>query len=136
MVRSAFAELLGRHLNVPGELSSIATTYRNDGLYPETHEALLARGIPEATLRSFRPTHMEDARELFVPGSLFLCMTQAHRQALADRGPAPAKSDFFLALLGTNEEIPDPVLDGADFETTFRVLERGVRALKRELELA
>jgi hypothetical protein len=37
------------------------------------------------------------------------------------------------ALLGTDEEIADPVLDGADFERTFATVARAVEALVARL---
>ena len=34
-----------------------------------------------------------------------------------------------MELLGSQEDLADPVLDGVAFDATFRVLERSVRAL-------
>ena len=133
MVRSAFAELYARHVGLPRELASVATTYRNDALYPETARALRALGLSEETLSSFRPTHVDDAPELFGPGTLLFAMTTGHLRALRT-GPAAGRPGLLLPrVLGLDGEIPDPVLEGADFGETFRTVRGCVDALNRAL---
>jgi protein-tyrosine-phosphatase len=118
MVRSAFAELYGRHLGCPLPLRSAATTYRNDRIFPETARALLERGVARSAIRAFRPTHIDDLLPVPTSAALLLGMTRGHLAALRASGlRAPA---FLLgAVAGGVEEIPDPVLEGADFDETF-----------------
>ena len=134
MVRSAFADLYARHIGFPREVASIATTYRNDGLYPETFHALRERGLADGVLRAFRPTHVDDAGHLFDADTVLLAMTHRHLDALR-HSPAAGCPAFLLSrVLGREDEIADPVLEGADFGRTFHTVERCVDALARELE--
>jgi protein-tyrosine-phosphatase len=128
MVRSAFAELYGRHLGCPLPLRSAATTYRNDRIFPETARALLARGVARSAVRAFRPTHIEDLAPAPTGAAVRLGMTRSHLAALRACGlRAPA---YLLgAVAGGEGEIPDPVLEGADFEETFARVEACVEAI-------
>jgi len=134
MVRSAFAELYARHIGFPREVASIATTFRNDALYPETFRALRERGLAEDVLRGFRPTHVDDARHLCGPDTLLFAMTRAHLRALRGSPASGCPALLLLEVLGRTGEIADPVLEGADFGETFRTLEHCVEALARELQ--
>ena len=130
VVRSAFAELLARHRGLPGRLYSCATTFRNDGLFRETRAALSSRGVPASELDTFRPRHWDDVvDELCGRALVYFPMTAMHAASLRER--VPDERIFLLAaLLGRpQQEIADPVLDGADFDATFRVIERCVKAL-------
>jgi len=133
MVRSAFAELYARHIGFPREVASIATTFRNDGLYPNTLHALRERGLAEDVLRSFRPTHVDDAGHLFGPATVLLAMTRSHLHALRETPAKGCPAFLLMEVLGRGEEIADPVLEGADFGETFRTLEHCVEVLAREL---
>ncbi len=117
MVRSAFAELYARHRGIAIPVSSLATTYRNDGLFPETRAALLARGVSEVAIDAFQPTHVDDCKRSFGPGELALVMTQQHRLVLSKRFP---RAELLNCVLGSEDGILDPVLEGASFEATFR----------------
>ena len=136
MVRSAFAELYARHLGLRVPVASVATTYRNDGLYRETLEALLARGVAEGPLRAFRPTHVEDLTGVWADrvagaeGTVVLGMTRSHLAALPDG----ARAWLLEEVLGSREEIPDPVLEGASFERTFDRVAACVEELVRHYE--
>ncbi len=134
MVRSAFADLYAKHIGIEREVASVATTYRNNALYPETAAALRQRGIDAGTIRSFRPTHVEDAPELFREGTLLFAMTHSHLHALATSPASHCPVFLFPRILGQELEIADPVLEGADFEVTFRTLGRCVEALRDELQ--
>lgn len=119
MVRSAFAELYARHRGCPLPVGSAATVYRNDRLMPETGRALSARGVPDAWLRSFRPTHLDDLSLESGRRTLVLVMAEMHREALAARPELQARAFLLAGLLGDPVAIADPVLDGADFDATF-----------------
>jgi len=114
MVRSAFAELYARHLGCPRPLASGATTYRNDGLFPETVRALLARGVDAEVLEAFRPTHVDDLVPALAGTPVFLGMRLHHLEAL-ERWPEHRANAYLL----DEREIADPVLEGADFGATF-----------------
>ena len=136
MVRSAFAELYARHLGCAREVRSVATTYRNDGLFPETRRALLARGLAPATLDAFRSTHLEDLRPPPGPRALFLAMTRSHVEALTAGGVARGRIHLLGELEGATggADIADPVLEGADFDATFARVARLVEVLLAELD--
>lgn len=125
MVRSAFADLYARHLGCPWNVLSAATTYRNDRIYPETARALQARGVPENAVRSFRPAHVEDLMPSLQGAPLFLGMRHEHLAAM-DAWPAHRARTF---LLDAPHEIADPVLEGADFASTFARVARCVEEL-------
>lgn len=84
MVRSAFAELLARHLGCPLPVDSCATTYRNPAVHPETRAALLRAGVDAAACDRFRPRHVDDLPEDGVP-RLVLGMTGEHLAAYRAR---------------------------------------------------
>jgi len=127
MVRSTFAELYARHLGLALPLASAATRFRNRGMYPETHAALLRRGVAARELARFRSRHLDDLDAPFARRALVFGMRSEHLQAACTRG---ATRTFLLgALLEPPAEIPDPVLEGADFEATFADLARAVERL-------
>lgn len=133
MVRSAFADLYARHLGCPLPVSSAATVYRNDHLMGETARALEVRGVPASWTRSFRPRHVDDVRAGLAPETLVLAMARMHLAALSAR-PELGRRTFLLAELeGLREDIPDPVLEGADFELTFERVARCVCLLVERL---
>ena len=121
MVRSAFAEIYARHRGIAVDVSSIATTYRNDGLFPQTRRALRELGISEEVLDGFRPTHMDDLpaaeRARLEPGgsAVVFGMTPAHLAALPDT----PRAHLLEELRGSSSAIPDPVMDGVPFDQTF-----------------
>ena len=131
MVRSAFAELYGRHLDCPALLESCGTTYRNEALYPETAAALRARGVDEEALSAFRPTHVDDRAD-WRGDEVFLAMREHHLDALRDRSDA-ASGFSRSAFLLDRVEIADPVLEGASFEATFARVATCVDELVRRL---
>lgn len=133
MVRSAFADLYAKHIGFPLPVLSGATTYRNDGIFPETARALLTRGVSAATIRAFVPTHLDELMprleqsELETP--IFFAMRHHHRAAMRT-WPDHFERTF---LMDSEREIADPVLEGADFDQTFAAVERCVDALERAL---
>lgn len=133
VVRSAFAELLARHLGAPLPVRSVATTYRSQALFPETRRALDARGVAPAVIHAFRPTYLSDVAEEIEPGAVLFAMSRAHLAALERWPRLAARCHLLAAVLGAPREIADPVLEGADFEQTFALLERCVEALLREV---
>lgn len=134
MVRSAFAELYARHLGCPLPVRSAATVYRNDGIMPETARALVARGVPAAWTKAFRPSHIDDVLAGLDPETLVLAMARRHFEPLASRAQ-PRPQAFLLAELeGRSEDIQDPVLEGADFALTFERIARCVQLLVARLE--
>ena len=130
MVRSAFAHLLGVHLGLPRRISSLATTYRNDRLFPETAAALLARGVDREAVRAFRPTHVEEGLPAVDPAAVLFGMRRHHLDPLGVHRP---RAFLLTEVLGGGGEIADPVLEGADFDRTFDQVERCVRALRDHL---
>ncbi|MCZ6597783.1 MAG: hypothetical protein O7B99_09110 [Planctomycetota bacterium] len=136
MVRSAFAELYARHLELPLPVRSLATTYRNDAMFPDTALALRQRGVDAGWIRAFRPTHVADGLRRVDPGAVLLVMSHRHFGALEVR-PELAERAFLLAEVvgasGENEEIADPVEEGADFERTFATVARCVERLVERL---
>lgn len=133
MVRSAFAELYARHLRCPLPVASAATHFRNDHILSETASALVARGVPAAWTRSFRPRHLADVVDELERETLVLGMARMHLEPL-ERRPALRQRAFLLALVaGEAREIEDPVLDGADFELTFARVARCVETLVERL---
>ena len=133
MVRSAFAELYGRHLGCPLPVGSAATRYRNRRILGETARALHELGVPEEWTRAFRPRHVADLLDSLDESTLVLGMTHAHLGALVPRPEILARGFLLARVIGSEEEIRDPVLEGADFELTFRQVAVCVRALVAEL---
>jgi protein-tyrosine-phosphatase len=133
MVRSAFADLYAHHLCCPLPVRSAATVYRNDGILAETARALVERGVPVAWTRAFRPSHLDDVLPQLDPKTLVLGMARMHLEPLARRPELRERAFLLAELSGRGEEIPDPVLDGADFTLTFELVARGVQRLVERL---
>ncbi len=134
MVRSAFADLYARYLGIPRAVRSLATTYRNGAIFPVTAAALRERGVPEDWIRAFRPTHLDDVwPELDVERSVLFGMRHHHLARLSARPGAADRSFLLMEVLGLDEEIADPVEEGADFERTFELVERCVEELVARL---
>lgn len=133
MVRSAFAELYARHMACPTPVRSAATTFRNHSIFPETARALIARGVDEEAIHAFRPTHMDDLLPGLRGTPLFLAMTREHLSALAARRRSRSNAFLLAAVEGGDDDIADPVLEGADFDLTFARVARCVEALVRAL---
>lgn len=110
MIRSAFAELLARHLGCARAVASAATTYRNHGLHPIARRALLARGLDRAPLDAFRSRHVDELPPV-APDTLVLGMTHEHLAAWRGRGP---EGFLLTALEGRADEIEDPLFTGRD----------------------
>lgn len=139
MVRSAFAELYALHGGFPLPVRSLATVYRNAGLYPETARALADRGVPLERCSAFRPTHVDDALDELEPRAVLFGMRPHHLEPLAAR-PELAQRAFLLGEVlgqgGPEAEIGDPVLEGADFDRTFERVARCVDRLRERLASA
>ncbi len=133
MVRSAFADLYARHLGCPLPVSSAATLFRNDHLLDETARALEARGVPPAWTRAFRPRHLSDLVDDLDESTLILGMARQHLEPLARRPELQQRAFLLARLVGETDEILDPVLDGADFELTFRRIATCVETLVSRL---
>jgi len=129
MVRSTFAELFARHCALAVPTSSAATRFRNEGMYRETRVALRDRGVPEEWIRAFRSRHLDEVWRALPARTLVLGMTSTHLAALAPTRLQPARAFLLGSVLGEPAEIPDPVLEGAEFGATFARLEACVRAL-------
>lgn len=129
MVRSTFAELYARHLGLALPASSAATRFQNRGMYPETRAALKRRGVPETELAAFRSRHLASLSEPFARRTLVLGMRDEHLRAAEAAGAERARTFLLGELLAPGEEIPDPVLEGADFEATFARLAVAVERL-------
>jgi len=128
VVRSAFAELYARHLGCPRPVDSAATTYNTPGLFPETVTALTARGVRRAAIERFTPRQLDLLPGDPEPGLLVFGMTGDHLERWRERFPDhPA---FRLErLLGSDGDIADPVMEGADWESTFERVASCVEAL-------
>ena len=140
MVRSAFAELYGRHQGLACPHLSLGTTYRNPALHPRTRAELLQAGLAPATLDAFRPTHVEDlsasSRALLTnEGTLVLGMTEAHLEQL-DGSCGHARLHLMEELRGRREPIPDPVLDPVSYEQTFSRLRACLEPLLQHFQPA
>jgi protein-tyrosine-phosphatase len=131
MVRSAFADLYARHLGCPLPVRSAATVYYNEGIFPDTARALLARGVAREAVAAFRPVHIEDLVPSLRGAAVFLAMRHHHIEAVEPWPEHHARS----FLLDAPHEIADPVLEGADFDETFarvaRCVEKVVERLAR-----
>jgi len=132
-VRSAFAELYARQLGCPVPVASAATVFRNDHILPETAEALVARGVPPKWTRAFRPKHVSECLAGLDGRILVLAMARMHLEALCGTPDLLGRAFLLAEVLGEPEEIADPVLDGADFELTFRRIALCVEALIERL---
>ncbi len=131
VVRSAFAELYARHLGCPRPVCSAATRFRHTRIYPETARALLQRGVESEALQAFRPTHLDELRHRLTRRAVFLAMKRTHLEALAVELEGRA---FLLSeILGVQEEIADPVEEGADLERVLGQITRYVEALVERL---
>jgi len=130
MVRSTFAELYARHLGLALPLASAATRFRNRGMYPETRAALRARGVAERELAAFRSRHLDELVEPFARRTLVLGMRSEHLRAAEGAGAGRGRGFLLGEFLAPGEELPDPVLEGADFEATFARLATAVERLR------
>lgn len=142
MVRSAFAELYAQKAGLDLPVCSRATVYRNTKMFPVAARALRERGVPPEPIRAFRPTHLDDGGRID-PSDVAFGMTRAHLAALGDRLPCD-RTFLLMEVVGSEDEIADPVEEGADFERTFELVARCVDRLvdlvrrireKKELEL-
>ncbi len=131
VVRSAFAHLYAVHLGLPRRVRSLATRYRNPALFDETRAALLLRGVPEARLAAFRPTHVDDGLAAVDPRAVLFGMRRHH---LVHLGEHRERAFLLPAVLGSADEIADPVEEGADFAQTFDAVARCVEELVRLAE--
>ena len=126
IVRSAYAELFGRHvlrLKVP--LRSCATTYRNQRIHVTTERTLRLRGVPFEALEEFHPTFVTDLQPTPGPGSLLLAMREAHLEILREHG---LDGVLLGEVLEPGREIADPVLEDAEFPAVFAEIEAALRA--------
>ena len=131
ILRSAFAELYGRHLGLTLPVRSGATVYRNGyGPHPETLLALRARGVPTAAWADFAPTHLDDVLATLSPGTLVFGMTHEHLSAVA--GEPLAGAHLLASLLGEQREIADPLFDGR-YRECFGEIAACVEALGERL---
>jgi protein-tyrosine-phosphatase len=131
-VRSAFADIYARHRCCALPVSSAAVFYRNVALFPETARALRERGVPAGLIEGFRPRFLPDLPAL-PRDTLCLAMSRAHLDALSARRELGERSFLLMRLLGRDEEIEDPVLEGADWGPTFELVARCVDELVRRL---
>ena len=134
MVRSAFAELYARHLGCPLPVASAATVFRNDHLLRETARALHARGVPVAWTQRFEPRHLDDVLPELHPQVVILVMARMHFEPLVQH-PLRARAFLLARASGRDDEILDPVLDGADFEQTFARVASCVESVVARLRL-
>jgi protein-tyrosine-phosphatase len=132
-VRSAFAHLYAEHRGLPREVCSLATRYRNATLFPETAAALRARGVAEDAIRGFRSRHVEPHLAAVAPDAVVLGMRAHHLEPLMR---LRERAFLLPAVLGSSDEIPDPVEEGADFAETFAHVARCVDALVLHLAAA
>ena len=134
MIRSAFAELWARHLELPRAVASAATTYRNDRIHAIAARALRARGVDPEWVAAFRPRHVDDLTGI---GSttLVLGMTREHVAAFEGRGP---RAWLLSAIAGTDDEIEDPMFTGRAqvLDDVARYVEDLVGHLRRAPERA
>ena len=111
ILRSAFAELYGRHLGLALPVRSGATVFQNGyGPHPEARAALRARGVPPAAWADFAPTHLDEVLGGLSTGTLVFGMTREHLAAVA--GEPLAGAHLLTSLLGAEREIADPLHDG------------------------
>lgn len=129
VVRSAFADIYARHRCCTLPVSSAAAFYRNSALFSETARALRARGVPGALIAGFRPRFLPDLLPDLDARTLCLAMSRAHLDALAERRELAGRAFLLMRMLGRDEEIEDPVLEGADWEPTFERVARCVDEL-------
>ena len=128
ILRSAFAELYGRHVGVALPLRSGATVYDNRSLHPGAERALQERGAPRALWRDFRPTPLQRLAPPG-PGTLVFGMTAAHLSAFPEHG-----ARFLLSeVLGRREDIADPI-DLVDMRPIFDTIQSAVDRLRTELQ--
>jgi len=111
MIRSAFAELWARHLEIDWPVASAATTYRNERIHPIAARALEARGVAAEAIAAFRPRHVDDL-EPTAPTTLVLGMTREHLAAWDGRGPRAWLLSAFDDGSGATVEIEDPMFTG------------------------
>ncbi len=129
MVRSAFADLYARHLGCALPVASAATHFRNGHLLRETAHALRERGVAPQAIAAFRPRHIADVIGDLDRRTVALGMSRFHLDALGERAELRERAFLLPRVLGRDEEIPDPVLEGADYGRTFELLTRCIEAL-------
>jgi protein-tyrosine-phosphatase len=132
VVRSAFAELYARHLGLPLPVDSAATHFENTHLFDPTREALAARDVEPALLSAFRPRPIWNLPPPD-PRLLVLAMAPMNLETWRRRHPAHARSYLLREVEGVAAAVADPVLDGADFDQTFRTVARCVERLQERL---
>ena len=126
IIRSAFCELFARHLDIGLEVRSAGTRYFNDELWHDTRRALTSRGVTEAQLARFCPTHLSRINEI-PKHELVFGMTSDHLVELESHTNG-ARHGYLLGELIGSGEIADPMFAGG-FEQTFAVLDECVRRL-------
>ncbi len=133
VVRSAFAELYARHLELPLPVDSAATRFDNPELFPETRAALLARGVAPELIAAFRPRPLWRLPEPPAAGLLVLGMSPEHLATWSARHPALGRAFLLREIEDRREPVADPVLEGADLELAFETIARCVGLLRGRL---
>ncbi len=128
IIRSAFAELYGRHLNGPYQLRSAATTYDSDWPYEPTRQALLKRGVSPKLIHDFKPTPLGKLLPQLDDRAVLFGMKHEHIECLPPVPNLRRRSFLLSELLGRNEEIADPMFEGG-FEPVIKSIAHAVEAL-------
>lgn len=132
MIRSAFAELLARHLRCPLPVRSGATSYENDRILPATASALHARGVSPSWTSAFRPTTLDLLLPQLDERTVFFGMKREHLAALPGTGGFTDRSFLLTNALGRTDEIADPMFEGR-MDEVLQTVAQCVEALVAEL---
>lgn len=129
VLRSAFCELYAKHLELPFQISSGATQYRNHAIFPESRAALQELGVPGELLTTFKPRHVEDFTEALTPNTLVFGMTHAHLTAFTETFGDGHDTRLMLSVLGQGGEVDDPYFTER-YDETFETLTACIEALR------
>ncbi len=128
IIRSAFAHLYAQHIGIKN-VDSIATTYKNQKIHPETKKQLLKLGIPEEKINKFKPKQISQFK---IPQNpMFIVMTEKHKQQLISKGIPEDKIKKITQFIGKNNDIADPYWTRR-FTHAFKTIKECVQALKKE----
>lgn len=130
IIRSAFAELLTKHLVKEKMISSLGTEYHNSQIHPQTKRILLDKGIESIKIDNFQPTHISKINPTAIENIIFFSMTNDHKAKLEKYFGPKIKSYLLREIMNENREIEDPYFS-ENYDKVFSSIEECVIQLAK-----
>jgi len=130
IIRSAYAELLARHLGLD-HVASYGTTYRNRRIHRRSAAELQKQQVNQSLIDEFSPTYISEAQP-FDPQDLHIVMTEKHRQQLLAAGIDASKIVKITAYIDESGDVADPYFND-NWEEAYRQIGQAVHQITTEL---